>query len=141
MFMHGRRIVPFFVTLFLISLVIGAGVWAYNAGASQGSFLGLETSPVVAGLLAVLLLLFVVRLAAQLVLMPLFGLGFMGWRRRFGHGWGHHGRKHGWKRGWDDKQGKWSKEDWEEGVPPMVAEWHRRLHAMPAEGEGPQAPA
>lgn len=141
MFKTGRPIVPFLGSLLLMAFVIGAGVLTYNAGASQGSFLGVEVAPVVAGLLAVLLLLFVLRLAARLVLMPFFGLGFMGWRRRSGHGWGRHGRKHDWKRGWDDKQGKWSKQDWEEGVPPMVAEWHRRLHAMPAQGEGPQAPA
>ena len=147
MMMRSRPIVPFLGRLLLMALVIGAGVLAYNAGASQGSFLGLETSPVVAGLLAVLVLLFVVRLAAPLVLMPLFGLGLIGWRRRrFAHGRGHRGWKRGWygkggEEDWQGKHGEHGHQAWQEGVPPMVAEWHRRLHAMHAEGEEPQASA
>ncbi|MGA9531784.1 MAG: hypothetical protein WBR18_03630 [Anaerolineales bacterium] len=127
MMMRGRPIVPFFGSLFLIALVVGAGALAYNAGAAEGSFFGVAVSPVVAGLLSVLLLLFVLRLAAPLLLVPLFGFGFMRMRRHgFGHGWG----RHGWKRGWG---GMHDRQDWERGVPPMVAEWHRRLHETEAE--------
>jgi hypothetical protein len=130
MMMRGRPIIPFLGSLFLIALVIGAGVLAYNAGAASGSFFGLAVTPVVAGLLSVLLLLFVLRLAAPLLLMPLFGLGFISMRRhRLGRGWG----RHGWKRGWGGMHGGW---DWENGVPPKVAEWHRRLHEMDAESGG-----
>ena len=129
MMMRGRPIVPFLGSLFLIALVIGLGALAYNAGATQSSFLGLAVSPVVGGLLAVLLLLFVLRLASPLVLMPLFGFGFWRMRRHgFGRGW----RRYGWKRGWRGEHGH---NDWEHEVPPMVAKWHQRLHEM--EDEGP----
>lgn len=122
MMMRGRPIIPFLGSLFLIALVIGVSLLAYNAGAAQGTLFGAAVAPVVAGLFAVLLALIVLRLAAKLVLLPLFGFGFMRMRR---HGWGRHGWKHGWRDGWGRK---YSREDWQEGVPPMVAEWHRRMH-------------
>jgi hypothetical protein len=107
----------------LLAAVIGAGVLAFNAGAAQSNVLGMAVAPVVAGLLAVLLLLFVLRLAMPLLMIPLFGFGFMRWRRHgFGHGWKHRAWRH---------HGKWS--NWEEGVPPMVSEWHRRMHEMESE--------
>lgn len=130
--MRDRPIIPFLASLLLVVLVVAGGILAFNAGAAQSTVLGVAVSPVVAGLLAVLLLLFVLKLATPLLLAPLFGFGFMRWRRHgFGRSWKHWGwrRHHGY--------GKWA--DWEEGVPPMVAEWHRRMHEMDVEGEeGPE---
>jgi hypothetical protein len=128
MMMRDRPIVPLLTALFLIALVIGGGVLAYNAGAGGGSFLGLAVSPVVGGLLAVLLLLFVIRIATHLLLMPLFGFGIMHRRRWFGPRWS----RGGWRHGWGRMHGPG---EWEGGVPPMVAEWHRKLHEAEAKGE------
>lgn len=53
-----------------------------------------------------------------------FGLMKMIFFRRMRHGWGHHGH-----------HGPWGK-DWENNVPPMFNEWHKRAHGeQPAEGE------
>ncbi len=43
-------------------------------------------------------------------------------RMIWGPRWGwHHMHRHG----------RWSEEDWKDGVPPMVSEMHRRMHADP----------
>jgi hypothetical protein len=79
------------------------------------SFFGLAVTSVVAGLPSVLLL-GVLRLLAPLPPMPLSGLGFIGMRRRrFGPAWGE----------------LYDGQEWENGVPPRVSEWRRRLHNTP----------
>jgi hypothetical protein len=53
-----------------------------------------------------------------------FGFMKMIFFRRMRHGWGHHGH-----------HGPWGK-DWENNVPPMFNEWHKRAHGeQPAEGD------
>jgi flagellin-like protein len=131
MMMRGKGIVPVLGSVLLLALVVVAGVLAFNAGAAQGAIFGMQMAPVLAGLLAVILLLFALRLAAPLLLWPLFGIGLHRWRHHgFGRGWGPWACK-GYGRGWR------SPRDWEDHVPPMVAEWHRRLHEIESEGDEP----
>ncbi|MBI4769256.1 MAG: hypothetical protein HY784_02300 [Chloroflexi bacterium] len=64
-----------------------------------------------------------------LFLFLLFGL----LRRAFWHGPRWHGPLGGpWMHGWHAKPGESA--EWEEHVPPMVAEWHRKMHEPQAEG-------
>ncbi len=46
-------------------------------------------------------------------------------RMIWGPRWGWHHSMH--------RYGKWNEKDWEEGVPPMVSEWHRRMHGQTEE--------
>jgi hypothetical protein len=60
------------------------------------------------------------------ILFLFFFLGFMKMMffRRMRHGWGHHGH-----------HGPWGR-DWENNVPPMFNEWHKRAHGeQPAESD------
>ncbi len=42
-------------------------------------------------------------------------------RMIWGPRWGMHHMHH---------HGRWSEEDWKDGVPPMVSEWHRKMHGQ-----------
>ena len=121
------------LTLVLLAVVAGLGVFAYNAGVAHGmaqniqaaGATGASTAPAYPpypyygmpymhgfgfpgfGFLGCLVPLF--------LLFVFFGLmRALIWHGP--HGWGHH-HMHG-------RHG----EGWEEGVPPMFAEWHRRSH-------------
>ncbi|HLF24759.1 MAG TPA: hypothetical protein VJG32_00360 [Anaerolineae bacterium] len=122
--MNGRIVFSVLLVLVLVAAIVGVGAYVYNAGLTQGlaesGRLGAPESgaapyPYYApyfhqpfgfgffGLLFPLLFIFLV-----------FGLlrGLF-WRAR--GGWG---RAH---------------QHWPEGVPPMVEEWHRRMHQPQSE--------
>jgi TRAP-type C4-dicarboxylate transport system permease small subunit len=74
------------------------------------------------GFLGLLLVLFMVGLAFKSMRFMIWGPRWYGRRMGIGpsakHHMGHHHRH------WND-----------EGVPPMVEEWHKRMHAEPAENQ------
>ncbi len=122
--MNGRIVLRVLFVLVVLAAVAGVGVYAYNIGVAQGlaGNAGLAApAPGVtphlyygrpfffgpfgfgfAGCFFPLLLI----LLGVLLLRGLF------WRGRWGHGyWGHGPHGH-----------------WEQGVPPMFEEWHRKAH-------------
>ena len=131
--MRGRYFFQIVFGLILIGALIALGVYVYNAGVAHGLASGTaleapEGSVLprpyyyyppfyrpwgfsLFGLIGPLLLLF-------LIFALLRGLFFRGWRH--------------YRRGYEPSAGRWkwgsSPEQWKEGVPPMVAEWHRKLH-------------
>ena len=132
----GLRIVS---ALVLVAVIAGIAFFAFRAGVAQGSPITLqapsgETVPAPYpyygygmpfhpwgfgfgfGCFGPLLALFLVFLAVR-------AFGFMLWGRRWG--WGHRGG-----------YGPWGRH-WENGVPPMFEEWHKRAHNAPA-GSGDQ---
>ena len=128
----GLRIVS---ALVLIAAVAGIAFFAFQAGVAQGSPVTIEapagqTAPVPApypyygwgmpyhhwgfgfGFLGFLIPLF-------LFFLVLRAFRFLFWGPRMG--WGHHHR------------GPWGR-SWENGLPPMFEEWHKRAHGeQPAE--------
>jgi hypothetical protein len=119
------------LALVLIGAVVGFGVGVYNAGVTQGLAAGGKVAlpdgangvapyPYYGlqrpfgfgfgcfGLIGPLLFLCVI---AAIVRSLFFG----GWRRG---PWGH---------------GPWHRGDWDKNVPPMVQEWHRKLHEQGTE--------
>lgn len=114
------------LTLVLIGAVVSLGSYVYNAGVTQGlatsgklvlpdgatavapyAYYGLHR-PFgfgfgLLGLIFPLLFFF-------LIVGALRGLFFGGWRRG---PWSH---------------GPWQRGDWDKNVPPMVQEWHRKMH-------------
>jgi len=128
--MRGSTILRIFFGLILLGALIGIGVVIYNAGLAQGvatsgQLTGPEgqtlTNPYYYapfyrpwgfwpfGFFFPLLFVFLIFLAVR-------GLFFRGWRRHDywrGRGWGEAGRR---------------------DIPPMVEEWHRKMHEA---GEGP----
>jgi len=136
--MRGSYFFQIVFGLILIGALVALGAYVYNAGVAQGLASGTALQAPdgsalpppywyhpfyrpwgfgIFGLIGPLLFLF-------LVFALLRGLFFRSWRH-YGHGYGHgFGR---WKWGG-------SPEQWKEGVPPMVAEWHRKLH-----GEEPES--
>ena len=131
--MNGRMILGVLLTLVVIAGVVGAGVYVYNVGVAQGLAVsgklpapetGAAPYPYLGGpffyhrpfgfgflgcLFPFLGLLLVVGLVRMIV-----GRGRWGWR---------HGLHHG---------------PCEGGVPPMVAEWHRKMHE-PQPGDSSRA--
>jgi len=129
----GLRVVS---ALVLVAVIAAIGYFAYQAGVAQGSPITIEapsgeTVPAPYpyygwgmpyhhrpfgfgfGFFGFLILLF-------LFFAALRALRFLFWGPRWG--WGHHGG-HG--------HGPWG--HWENGVPPMFEEWHKRAH-----GERPE---
>lgn len=129
----GLRIVS---ALVLIAAIAGIAYFAFQAGVTQGSPVTIEaptgeTAPAPYpyypygygmpfhrpwgfgfGFFGFLFLLFLFFLALR-------AFRFLLWGPRWG--WGHRG--HGpWARGWEN------------GVPPMFEEWHKRVHGQPTEG-------
>jgi len=117
------------LALVLIGAVIGLGVYVYNAGVTYGLAAGgrlalPDGATAVApyayyglyrpfgfgfGLLGLIFPL----LFFLLIFGALRGLFFRGWR---GHG----------------PNGPWNRGDWDKNVPPMVQEWHRKMHETPS---------
>ncbi len=119
----GLRIIS---ALVLVAAIAGIGYFAFQAGVAQGSPVTIEapsgqTAPVPYpyygwgmpfhrpfgfgfGFFGFLILLF-------LFFAALRALRFLFWGPRWG--WGHH-------------HGAWGR--WENGVPPMFEEWHKRAH-------------
>jgi len=128
----GLRIIS---ALVLIAAIAGIGFFAFRAGVAQGSPITLqapsgETAPAPYpyygfgmpyhgpfgfgfgfGCFGPLLALF-------LLFVALRSFRFLFWGHRFG--WGHH------------RHGPWGMR-WENGVPPMFEEWHKRAHGEPTE--------
>ena len=127
----GLRIVA---ALVLIAAVAGVAFFAFQAGVAQGSPITVqapsgETAPVP---------------------YPYYGYG-MPFHRPFGFGWGlgcfspllgflfiflafrflFWGPRWGW--GYRGGHGPWGRH-WENGVPPMFEEWHKRAHETPGGG-------
>jgi hypothetical protein len=121
--------------LILVAAIAGIAYFAFQAGVVQGSPITIEApsgdgAPMPYpyygwgapyhrpwgfgfGLLGFLLLLF-------LFFGALRAFRFLFWGPRWG--WGHHHGGHGpWGRGWENN------------VPPMFEEWHKRAHGQPEE--------
>ena len=128
--MRGNTILRVLFGLILIAGLIGIGAFIYNAGVAQGLATGDRIAPP-EGQLAPrpyyyapfyrpwgfgLFGLFFPLLFVFLFFLVVRGLFFRGWRRYDSWRW------HGWR------------EPGQQGVPPMVEEWHRRMHAA---GEEP----
>lgn len=135
----GLRIVA---ALVLVAAIAGIGFFAFRAGVAQGSPITIQapsgqTAPAPYpyygygmpfhpwgfgfgfGCFGPLLALFLLFIAFR-------AFRFAFWGPRWG--WGHHHGGHGrWGRGWEN------------GVPPMFEEWHKRAHNVPgASGEQPE---
>ena len=113
--------------LVLIAVIAGIGLLAYNAGVTHGTSLNVQLpsggngSPIYPagywwpfgffgfGFFGLLALFFLIPVAFGAFRMMLFGPRF-GWHRM--HRW----------------NGSWGDRNWGDGVPPMVAEMHRRMH-------------
>lgn len=137
--MRGSYFIQIVFGLILIGALIALGVYVYNIGVAQGLASGTVLQAPdgsampqpyyyypyhrpwgfgVFGLIGPLLFLF-------LIFALLRGLFFRRWRH---HGHGYWPRAGMWKSGG-------SPEQWKEGVPPVVAEWHRKLHSEEPESE------
>lgn len=141
----------------LVVVVIGLGAVAYRAGMLQG--LAANPSAEAAGAPAVTYPAYgmlPVRhffgfscwglLGTFLLLGLIFGLirrlvwGPAMWRRAYYGPWGHRcGHRH-WAHGpWDAPSEGGKPEDWQNDVPPVFTEWHRRAHEQP-ESQKPTPP-
>ena len=123
------------LALVLIGAVVGLGAGVYNAGVARGiAAVGQVALPDGTNGLAPyayyglyrpfgfgfgLFGLIVPLLFFFLIFGAIRGLFFGGWRRG---PWNH---------------GPWNRGDWDKNVPPMVQEWHRKLHE-PQAGEPTQ---
>ena len=129
--MNGRIALRVLLALVLIAGLAGLGVWVYNAGVAQGLA---QTGQLVApdgggravgpyygyyppfgfgfGLFG-----FFIPLLFRCLVFGLLRLIF--WRGRPGWGWRGHG----------------DSEYWKDHVPPMVEEWHRRMHESQSAGK------
>lgn len=128
--MNGNNIaLRLFAGLVLVLAIAGIAYFAYQAGIAQGSPITIEAPsgetlpapypyygwgmpyhrPFGFGILGFLLLLFLFFVALRAFRLILWGPRW---------GWGHH-------------HGSWGRH-WENGVPPMFEEWHKRAH-HPAE--------
>ncbi len=122
--MYGRFFLRVLLGLLVIAAVVGMGVYAYQMGVIQGAAQGASTGTAPAapgpyfygrpfypfwgfGFFGLLIPLF--------FLLLIFGaLRAMFWRARWGHGHWHAGQP--------------GHPAWENGVPPMFEEWHKRAH-------------
>ena len=130
--MNGNAGLRFVAALVLISVIAAIGFFAFRAGVAQGSPITIEapsgeTAPMPYpyygygyghgmpfhrpfgfgfGFFGFLILLF-------LFFAALRAFRFLLWGPRWG--WGHHGG-----------HGPWGR--WENGMPPMFEEWHKRAH-------------
>ena len=122
--MNGRFFLRVVLAIVLIAVLVGIGTYVYNAGITQGmAASGKLVAPDgsalpypyyaphyglfgfgIFGLIFPLLFIF-------LILGLLRGIFFGGWRGRWG--WG----------GMRGQRGEWPHD-----VPPMVEEWHRKMH-------------
>jgi hypothetical protein len=129
--MKNRVLFTFVGILVLVVGLIALGVCVYNLGAASVADESAELPlrlrefgpfPSVLGIVFVAIgFMILLKIAVPMILFPLFGIGFWGARRR-------------WRR-----CGPWPVHpmDWEDGVPPMVRSWHRRMHEMDEGDESP----
>ncbi len=133
-----RILIRIILAVLLVALLAGAAVWIYNAGlangaAMSGKLVAPNTGPMTGvapyygfyppffhpwgffffpfGLIGLLFGIFIISAIIR-------GLFFWG---RGGRGWGMH----------SGMLGRWSGDPSQ--VPPMVEEWHKRMHGQPAD--------
>jgi hypothetical protein len=132
--MNGNTGLRILSALVLIAAIAGIGFFAFRAGVAQGSPITIEAPSGEAapmpypyygygpyhrpfgfgfGFFGILFLLFLFFLALR-------AFRFLFWGPRWG--WGHHHGGHG----------PWGR-SWENGVPPMFDEWHKRAHGQASE--------
>ena len=132
--MNRRLFFNMIFVIVLLGAVIGLGIYAYNAGVAQGLMQGAQIEPGAVpalaypyyappfwgphgfGFLGCLLPLF-------LVMLFFFALRGLAWHGP--HGWG---RMQNGMWGGSPMRGK---HGCMEAVPPMVEEWHRKMHESP----------
>jgi hypothetical protein len=129
--MNGNTGLRIISALVLIAAIAGIALFAFQAGIAQGSPVTIEAPSGQAvpapypyygygmpfhrpwgfgfGFFGLLFMIFLFFLALR-------ALRFLFWGARWGWGGHHHGP---WRR------------DWENGVPPMFEEWHKRAHGEP----------
>src|SRR5574341_2232779 len=125
--MDGKIVLRIAAALVLIAAIVGIGFFAFNAGVSQGVAAKLPAPEGQAGNLPYPYYgmpffwhpfpffgfgCFGPLIALFLLFIALRAISFIFWGPRWG--WGHHRM---WRHGW-----------YEGEVPPMVAEWHKRMH-------------
>lgn len=133
--MRGSFFLRILFAVILIGALVGIGAFIYNAGVSQGLATGRSVpAPEGEGFVQPYFyppyyrpwgfgffgLIFPLLFVFLIFMLLVRGLFFRGWR--------HYGP---WK-------GYGSREHWSQGVPPMVEEWHRKMHAEPDEQTPPQ---
>ncbi len=137
---RGFFIFRLLLVVVLAAVVVGMGVYVYNAGVAQGLLSSGSLPAPAAGAPAVVYAApfihpplgfgFLGCLAPLLFLLFFFGLlRLLFWAGPGRHAFHHAGCGPG-RRGMN----------WEKGVPPFFEEWHRRAHQPePPAGEAPQA--
>lgn len=117
--MRGSLLLRIVSVLVVMAAVAGIGVAAYNAGVAQGVASGGEGAASVPFYRPLFFpgfgLLFCLPFLLLFFLFPLFGMRRWGWRKH--------------PREWGDR------------VPPMVEEWHRRMHGQPTGSDPESRPA
>jgi hypothetical protein len=134
--MRGNLFFRILAALILLAAIAGVAALAYQAGAAHAALTPAQASTGQVGgrLQAVPVLFFFpgAGLFGLLALVLLLVLAFSSLRRLL---WGPR-----WER-MPRGAGRFGRGSWDEGVPPMFAEWHRRAHAAQG-GNGPdQEPA
>jgi hypothetical protein len=126
----NRTFLKVILVFVLLVAIASLGIFAYRAGLSQGmaqsALLNTGAAPAPAypyygmyygfpffGMLSCLVPLFLL-FVAFVALRGLFWQGRGGWGRMHHGPWGHYPMG--------------GRPDWKEGVPPMVEEWHRKMH-------------
>lgn len=137
--MAGRIILRVLFALVLLAVVGGLGVYIYNSGVAQGMLASGQAALPQGG----------AQVAPYANAVPYyyrpwgFGWGFFGWfipalfgfliisvlvrMLIFGSMFAHGRGMHGWRGHWHGAEG--------DQVPPMVAEWHRKMHESSSEPE------
>jgi len=148
--MVGRIVFKVIVVVVLLAAVAGIAAYAYNLGMTQGTAYavaqaalqdgeapalpsapapyfygrhyipnGFSYGPPFGGIFLSCLI------PALLFFLLIGGMRWLFWGRAYGM------HRH---------NGPWNRSDpWGEGVPPRVAEWHRKMHETPAPGSEPSA--
>jgi hypothetical protein len=138
--MRGFSILRIIFGLILIGALVALGVYVYNAGVAQGIASGTQLQVPEGGAqpapyyyphfyrpFGFGFLWFLGPLFFLFLILGLMRAVFFGGRRRHHYGFGHGP----WK--WSG-----SKEEWKDGIPPRVAEWHRKLHSEEPQTEQEQ---
>ncbi len=133
--MTGKIVARIIASLVLVAAIGGIAFFAFQAGVAQGSPITLQAPsgdsipapmpyygygygmhyrhPFGFGCFGPILALFLLALVFKSFRMLMWGPRW---------GWGHRGG-----------HGPWNRHHWENGVPPMFEEWHKRAHGEPAE--------
>ena len=117
--------------LVLVGGLIALGFYVYHLGAASVADETVELPlrahhygpfPSVVGFVfAIIGLMILLKITVPLILFPIFGIGFMGAKRRWHRGGPWH----------------WHHKNWEDGVPPVVRSWHDCMHGVEDSDESP----